>query len=155
MQGRQVDEIIMAEMLGGSKDNPASEGFCGSSLARRANNAGKMGKPAAAMAQNLPILRGGKIPRFSISALDFAFSTPTLECYHSRGMATFISVRGAFMSHGVLEMDLIEELRLRRWARENYVPPEQRDRTWHPVIHDEMKKKDGEKSSSNQRRNSN
>ena len=59
------------------------------------------------------------------------------------------------MSHGVLEMDLIEELRLRRWARENYVPPEQRDRTWHPVIHDEMKKKDGETFSSNQRRNSN
>lgn len=59
------------------------------------------------------------------------------------------------MSHGVLEMDLIEELRLRRWARENYVPPERRDRTWHTVIHDEMKKKDGEKFSSNQRRNSN
>jgi hypothetical protein len=59
------------------------------------------------------------------------------------------------MSHGLLEMDLIEELRLRRWARENYVPPEQRDRTWHPVIQDEMKKKDGESFSSNQRRNSN
>lgn len=59
------------------------------------------------------------------------------------------------MSHGVLEMDLIEELRLRRWARENYVPPERRDRTWHPVIQDEMKKKDGEKFSTNQRRNSN
>ena len=49
------------------------------------------------------------------------------------------------MSQGVLEMDLIEEFQLRRWARENYVPPEGRDNTWHPVIHDEMKKKDGEK----------
>jgi hypothetical protein len=67
----------------------------------------------------------------------------------------FISGKGIFMSHGVLEMDLIEELRLRRWARENYVPPEQRERSWHPVIQDEMKKKDTEKFSSNQRWNNN
>lgn len=50
------------------------------------------------------------------------------------------------MGSGVLEMDLIEELRLRRWARENYVPPENRERSWHPVIHDEMTKKDREKT---------
>jgi len=51
------------------------------------------------------------------------------------------------MSSGVLELDLdlIEELRLRRWARENYVPPENRQRTWHPVVHVEMNKKDTEK----------
>ena len=49
------------------------------------------------------------------------------------------------MSSGVLEIDFIEELRLRRWARENYVPPENRQRTWHPVVHEEMKKKDHEK----------
>ena len=51
------------------------------------------------------------------------------------------------MSSGVLELDLdlIEELRLRRWARENYVPPENRQRTWHPVVHEEMNKKDDEK----------
>ena len=50
------------------------------------------------------------------------------------------------MSSGVLELDLdlIEELRLRRWARENYVPPENRQRTWHPIVHEEMKKKDHE-----------
>ena len=59
------------------------------------------------------------------------------------------------MSQGVLEMDLIEELQLRRWARENYVPPEQRDEAWHPVIQDEMKKKDNESFSSNQRWNNN
>ncbi|MFL5328490.1 MAG: hypothetical protein ACJ8C4_06205 [Gemmataceae bacterium] len=40
------------------------------------------------------------------------------------------------------EIDLIEELRLRRWARENYVVPESRDRTWHPIVHDEMSNKD-------------
>jgi hypothetical protein len=42
------------------------------------------------------------------------------------------------------EIDLIEELRLRRWARENYVPDQQRSRSWHPVVIDEMSKKDGE-----------
>ena len=40
------------------------------------------------------------------------------------------------------EVDLIEELRLRRWARENYVPPTHRDAAWHPVVHDEMGRKD-------------
>jgi hypothetical protein len=42
------------------------------------------------------------------------------------------------------EVDLIEELRLRRWARENYVPSEQRSRSWHPVILEEMLRKDEE-----------
>ena len=40
------------------------------------------------------------------------------------------------------ELDFIEELRLRRWAREHYVPVEERESSWHPVIHDEMNKKD-------------
>jgi len=42
------------------------------------------------------------------------------------------------------EVDLIEELQLRRWARENYVPADQRNRTWHPVILEEMLRKDEE-----------
>ena len=42
------------------------------------------------------------------------------------------------------ELDFIEELRLRRWARENYVPPGQREHSWHPVVLDEMGQKDGE-----------
>jgi hypothetical protein len=40
------------------------------------------------------------------------------------------------------DLDLIEELRLRRWAREHYVPRSQRERTWHPVVLDEMERKD-------------
>jgi hypothetical protein len=40
------------------------------------------------------------------------------------------------------ELDFIEELRLRRWARENYVPRSERKSTWHPVVHEEMEKKD-------------
>jgi len=44
------------------------------------------------------------------------------------------------------EIDLIEELRLRRWARENYVPTGERDVRWHPIIHEEMRRKDNEVS---------
>lgn len=51
------------------------------------------------------------------------------------------------MSSGVAaaaEVDFIEELRLRAWARQNYVTPKDRPRDWHPVIHDEMGRKDRE-----------
>jgi hypothetical protein len=53
---------------------------------------------------------------------------------HEKGKAMAISP--------TTEIDFIEELKLRRWARENYVPQPKRDRTWHPVIHDEMGRKD-------------
>ena len=46
----------------------------------------------------------------------------------------------------VRDVDLIEELRLRRWARENYVPAAERDATWHPIILEEMNRKDVEAS---------
>jgi hypothetical protein len=49
------------------------------------------------------------------------------------------------MGSGVQDLDFIEELRLRRWAREHYVPPDRRERAWHPVVHDEMTKRDTEK----------
>jgi hypothetical protein len=53
------------------------------------------------------------------------------------------------MTSGVLaDVDFIEELRLRRWARENYVPPDQREQSWHPIVHEEMEKKDLEHGSS-------
>lgn len=42
------------------------------------------------------------------------------------------------------EVDFIEELRLRRWARENYVPKGEREENWHPIIHEEMRLKDRE-----------
>jgi hypothetical protein len=54
-----------------------------------------------------------------------------------------LTERGLFMQSGLTaEVDFIEELRLRRWARENYVPANQRKGSWHPVVHDEMVKKD-------------
>lgn len=47
-------------------------------------------------------------------------------------------------SSATAELDFIEELRLRRWARENFVPREQRETKWHPVVHDEMDRKEEE-----------
>jgi hypothetical protein len=41
-------------------------------------------------------------------------------------------------------VDLVDELRLRRWARLNYVSADERSRHWHPVIMDEMLRKDRE-----------
>ena len=42
------------------------------------------------------------------------------------------------------DVDPIDEMRLRTWARKNYRPASQRQGDWHPVILDEMQKKDGE-----------
>ena len=42
--------------------------------------------------------------------------------------------------------DPVEELRLRRWARENYVAVEFRDAGWHAVVLDEMRRKDQEQA---------
>lgn len=41
-------------------------------------------------------------------------------------------------------MDILKELRLRRWARENYVSHEERQSSWHPIVLEEMQRKDDE-----------
>lgn len=41
-------------------------------------------------------------------------------------------------------MDMLKEFRLRRWARENFVLPEERSADWHEVILDEMRIRDTE-----------
>lgn len=46
------------------------------------------------------------------------------------------------------DLDFIEELRLRRWARENFVPVQQRQQSWHPIVLDEMLRKDVEETPS-------
>ena len=43
-------------------------------------------------------------------------------------------------------LDLIKELRLRRWARTHWVPPEERQASWHPVVLEEMQRRDAELS---------
>ena len=40
--------------------------------------------------------------------------------------------------------DPIKELRLRRWARQNYVPLEDRESSWHPIVLAEMRQRDME-----------
>jgi hypothetical protein len=44
----------------------------------------------------------------------------------------------------IADFDLARELRLRRWARKNYVPAESRSKKWHAVVLDEMQKRDFE-----------
>jgi hypothetical protein len=46
------------------------------------------------------------------------------------------------MNAVLAELDFIEELKMRRWAREHYVPRDEREASWHPVVHDEMEKRD-------------
>ena len=41
-------------------------------------------------------------------------------------------------------MNILDELRLRRWARENYVPAAERPADWDPIVLDEMLARDGE-----------
>ena len=41
-------------------------------------------------------------------------------------------------------IDFVRELRLRQWARQNFVPPESRKASWHPVVLDEMRCRDRE-----------
>jgi len=45
---------------------------------------------------------------------------------------------------GGCEVDPVEEIRLRTWARKNYAPTPERDDNWHPVVLDEMNRKDSE-----------
>lgn len=46
------------------------------------------------------------------------------------------------MQAAAFDVDFIEEIRLRTWARENYVAADDRDESWHSVILDEMRSKD-------------
>lgn len=42
------------------------------------------------------------------------------------------------------QTDLIDELRMRGWARANHIPAPQRPDSWHPIILDEMRRMDAE-----------
>jgi hypothetical protein len=71
-----------------------------------------------------------------LSASALSMNVPTRFPHHGRSFnMQFASSHSA---------DPVEELRLRRWARENYVAVEFRDQTWHAVVLDEMRRKDQE-----------
>jgi len=42
------------------------------------------------------------------------------------------------------QVDVIEEMRLRTWARRNYTPAAERSQDWHPVVLEEMSIRDRE-----------
>ena len=42
------------------------------------------------------------------------------------------------------DVDAVTELQLRRWARENYVSRDARDPAWHPLVLEEMGRKESE-----------
>ena len=44
------------------------------------------------------------------------------------------------------QVDAIEEMRLRTWARRNYAPAAERSNEWHPVVLEEMALRDREAS---------
>lgn len=49
---------------------------------------------------------------------------------------------GEMLPSDVTGIDLIDELQLRFWARTNYVPAEVRDAELHPIVMDEMRRRD-------------
>ena len=62
-----------------------------------------------------------------------SFPIRAVYCTRAAGMQATLALA---------DIDFIEELRLRRWARENYVPTDEREGSWHPVVLDEMRSKD-------------
>jgi hypothetical protein len=48
------------------------------------------------------------------------------------------------LSEAGSDLDPISEMRLRTWARTNYCSPQDRESDWHPVILDEMARRDAE-----------
>lgn len=57
-------------------------------------------------------------------------------------------MEAAVMSEPIQDLDFVEEIRLRTWARQNYAPQGERNRSWHPIILDEMRRKDREQGES-------
>ncbi|QDT63815.1 hypothetical protein [Calycomorphotria hydatis] len=47
-----------------------------------------------------------------------------------------------FRAQNTSTPDPVRELRLRRWAREHYVAPSDRQLSWHPIVLDEMRARD-------------
>lgn len=43
-----------------------------------------------------------------------------------------------------VQIDAVEEMKLRAWARRNYQPAGRRDASWHPIVLDEMQRKERE-----------
>lgn len=42
------------------------------------------------------------------------------------------------------DVDPVDEMKMRTWARRHYTPAEDRNGNWHPIVLDEMFRKDRE-----------
>ncbi len=76
------------------------------------------------------------------------FGDDILFTYHGCVTGQCLQLQGpkGMSNTTAAELDFIEELRMRRWAREHYVPRDRREASWHPVVLEEMDKRDGETS---------
>jgi len=59
-------------------------------------------------------------------------------------MEAFVQTLFTLEAEAAFDIDPIEEMRLRTWARRNYTPSEDRDESWHPIVLDEMTRRDRE-----------
>jgi hypothetical protein len=70
------------------------------------------------------------------------FVNPTFGEMETRGMNSTLALEAGTVLGG--DIDLVEEMRLRTWARRNHVASCEREDSWHPVILDEMARIDEE-----------
>ncbi len=59
----------------------------------------------------------------------------------------FVTVDSVAVADPVVSVDPVEEMRLRTWARRHYAPAGDRDIAWHPIVLDEMDRRDQESGS--------
>lgn len=81
------------------------------------------------------------LPASTFQSLGKSFHE-TRRLFPATGGTTRVSTTGKGMNASSL--NLIEELKLRRWARLNYLPPGERSADLHPVVLNEMQHRDAE-----------
>ncbi len=65
----------------------------------------------------------------------------------TRGGGRIVQTLIADEVDNVVSVDPVEEMRLRTWARRHYAAAGDRDATWHPIVLDEMSRRDQENDS--------
>ena len=81
-------------------------------------------------------------------ALNLRDSSSTVYLCNIAGKSEGIMTETLLLEEPASKIDIVRELRLRQWARQNFVPTGQRKGTWHPVVLDEMRIRDRELASS-------
>ena len=68
-----------------------------------------------------------------------------LASYRDREKEEIVKAYSMLEQTGTFEVDPVEEMRMRTWARRHYAPVQDRDENWHPVVLDEMVRRDRER----------